>query len=104
MRINQSERLHRYREFETNERSRRANQIRKMVSEFDRMCIELEQQIKVEETRARINDPKHIAYPTYAKAARERREKLQRSADAFRVELDRLLFESNKAPSHDDAA
>ena len=75
-----------------------------MIAEFDRMCIELGQQIEAEETRARINDPKHFAYPTYAKAARERRAKLQLSTAGLRFELDRLRFEANEASSRDVAA
>ena len=62
------------------------------------MCVDLGQQIEVEEKRARISDPAHFAYPTYAKAARERRAKVKRSVDALRIELDRLRFEANEAP------
>jgi hypothetical protein len=64
-----------------------------MIAQFDRICADLGQQIDAEETRARISDPTHFAYPTYAKAARERRAKLQRSADALKIELDKLRFE-----------
>jgi len=61
-----------------------------MIAEFNRMCIDLGHQIEAEEKRAQINDPTHFAYPTYAKAARERRTKLQQSADALKIELERL--------------
>ena len=61
-----------------------------MIAALDRTCVNLEQQIKAEEKRARISDPTHFAYPTYAKAARERCAKLQLSAMALRIELDRL--------------
>ena len=64
-----------------------------MIAQFDRICADLGQQIDAKETRARISDPTHFAYPTYAKAARERRAKLQRSADALKIELDKLRFE-----------
>jgi flagellar FliJ protein len=104
MRLNQSEGLRRSREFNADQNRRRAKQIEMMIAEFDRRCIELGQQIEAEETRARIKDPKHFAYPTYAKSARERRAKLQRSADAFRVELARLRSEANEAPGRDVAA
>src|SRR5476651_1482386 len=94
MTANQSERLRRSKEFEVALNRLRVNQIETMIAEFDRICIDLGQQIAAEETRARISDPTHFAYPMYAKAARERRAKVQRSADALRNELDRLRFET----------
>jgi len=69
-----------------------------MIAEFDRMCIDLGRQIESEEVRARIADPTHFAYPTYAKSARERRAKLQRSADALRIKLDALRLGANESP------
>jgi hypothetical protein len=75
-----------------------------MIAEFDRMCIDLGHQIEAEEKHARIYDPTHFAYPTYAKAVRERRAKLQRSAGALRIELDMLRFEANEAPNRQFAA
>ena len=99
MRVNQSGLLHRNKKFEVNQSRWRANQIETMIAEFDWMCIDLGHQIEAEEMRARIYDPTHFAYPTYAKAARERRAKLQRSADVLRIELDRLRFEANEAPN-----
>ena len=104
MRLNQSEGLRRSEEFNAEQSRRRAKQIETMIAEFDRMCIELGQQIEAEETRARINDPTHFAYPTYAKSARERRAKLQQSAAGLRFELDQLRSEANEAPSRDVAA
>ena len=93
MTANKSERLRRNIEFEVAQNRLRANQIETMIAAFDRMCVDLGQQIEAEEKRARISDPTHFAYPTYAKAARERRAKLQRSADALKIELDKLRFE-----------
>lgn len=94
MTANQSERLRRSEEFEVAQKSLRANQIETMIAEFDRICLDLGQQIEAEEKRARISDPTHFAYPTYAKAARERRAKVKRSVDVLRNELDRLRFET----------
>jgi flagellar protein FliJ len=96
MRANQSERLRRNKEFEVNQNRLRANQIETMIAEFDRVCVDLGQQIEAEEKRARISDPTHFAYPTYAKAARERRTKVQRSVDALRIELERLRLQTNE--------
>jgi flagellar FliJ protein len=104
MRVNQTERLRRSREFEANQSRLRANQIETMIAQFDRICADLGQQIDAEETRARISDPTHFAYPTYAKAARERRAKLQRSTDALKIELDKLRFEMNEAANPQVAA
>jgi len=104
MRFNQTERLRRSREFEVNQSRLRANQIETMIDQFDRICVDLGQQINAEETRARISNPTHFAYPTYAKAARERRAKLQRSADALRIELDKLRYEINEMANPQVAA
>ena len=104
MRVNQTERMRRSREFEVNQSRLRANQIETMIAQFDRICADLGQQIDAEETRARISDPTHFAYPTYAKAARERRTKLQRSTDALRIELDKLRFETNEVANSQVAA
>jgi hypothetical protein len=103
MKANQSARLRRIREFEVNQSRLRANQIETMIAEFDRVCAELGRQIEAEEIRARIDDPTHFAYPMYAKAARERRAKIQRSADALRIELDTLRntlsLDTNEPPN-----
>ena len=104
MTVNQRERLRRSEEFEVAQNRLLANQIETMIAEFDRICIDLEQQIEAEEKRARISDPTHFAYPMYAKAARERRAKVQRSADALSIELDRLSFEANEASNRQFAA
>jgi len=87
MRVNQNERLRRHRDFEFDHRRLRVNQIETMIGEFDRMCADLGQQIEAEEVRAGVSDPKNFAYPMYARAARERRIKLQRSTEALRNEL-----------------
>jgi hypothetical protein len=90
MRINQSERLRHIKESEIKQSRRRATQIETMIAEFDRMCIDLERQIESEERLAQIDDPTHFAYPTFAKAARLRRAKIQQSIDALKNEYDRL--------------
>jgi len=104
VKANQTERLRRNKEFEVNQNRWRTNQIETMIAEFERICIDLGHQIEAEETRARIYDPAHFAYPTYAKAARERRAKVQRSAEGLRNELDRLRSEATEASSGQFAA
>lgn len=82
------ETLIRLKKFQVDEKRRRVAQIEGMIAEFDRMGTDLEREIKTEQDRAGIHDPGHFAYPTYAKAAIQRRENLQRSADELRVQLD----------------
>jgi flagellar export protein FliJ len=52
------------------------------------MATDLDREIQVEQDRAGIHDPGHFAYPTYAKAAIQRRENLKRSADELKGQLD----------------
>lgn len=104
MSANTSEHLRRHKEFEANQHRRQAIQIETMIAELDRICIDLAQQIEAEETRARIHDPAHFAYPTYAKAARERCANIQHSANALRAELDRLRVEENDTANRQHAA
>jgi flagellar FliJ protein len=82
------ETLIRLKKFQVDEKRRRVAQIEGMIAEFDRMAGDLEREIKTEQDRAGIHDPGHFAYPTYAKAAIQRRENLKRSADELRVQLD----------------
>jgi flagellar FliJ protein len=58
-----------------------------MIAEFERMAGDLEREIKAEQDKANIHDPSHFAYPTYAKAAIQRRENLKNSADELKVQL-----------------
>ncbi len=82
------ETLIRLKRFQVDERRRKVAQIEGMIAEFDRMGVDLEREIKTEQERAGIHDPGHFAYPTYAKAAIQRRENLKRSADELREQLD----------------
>jgi flagellar export protein FliJ len=82
------ETLIRLKKFQVDERRRKVAQIEGMIAEFDRMAGDLEREINTEQERAGIHDPGHFAYPTYAKAAIQRRENLKRSADELRVQLD----------------
>jgi flagellar FliJ protein len=104
MRASQRERFRRIKEFEVNQRRWQAIQIETIIAELERVCIDLGHQIEAEETRARIHDPKHFAYPTFAKAARERRAKLEQTADALRIERDRLRSATNEASNPQQAA
>lgn len=80
--------LIRLKKFQVDERRRRVAQIESMIADFQRMSTELEREILTEQERAGISDPTHFAYPTYAKAAIQRRENLTRSADELRIQLE----------------
>src|SRR4051812_44866242 len=80
--------LIRLKKFQVDEKRRRVSQIETMIADFQRMSTDLEREISTEQERAGINDPSHFAYPTYAKAAIQRRENLTRSADELRVQLE----------------
>src|ERR1700753_3158056 len=82
------ETLIRLKKFQVDEKRRRVAQIEGMIADFQRMSVELEREIQNEQDRAGINDPSHFAYPTYAKAAIQRRENLTRSADELRIQLE----------------
>jgi flagellar protein FliJ len=82
------ETLIRLRKFQVDEKRRKVAQIETMIAEFERMATDLDREIKAEQDRAGIHDPAHFAYPTYAKAAMQRRENLVRSADDLKVQLD----------------
>ena len=82
------ETLIRLKKFQVDEKRRKVAQIESMIADFDRMGSDLEREIRVEQERAGIHDPAHFAYPTYAKAAIQRRENLTRSADELRIQLE----------------
>ncbi len=82
------ETLIRLKKFQVDEKRRKVAQIEGMIAEFERMAGDLDREIRTEQERAGIHDPAHFAYPTYAKAAMQRRENLQRSADDLKIQLD----------------
>ena len=73
------ENLVRLKQFQVNEKRRQVAQFDLMIAEFERMAGDLEFQIAAEERRAGITDVNHFAYPTFAKAARQRRDNLKTS-------------------------
>ena len=71
--------LLRLKHFQVEDKTRQLTQIDLMIGEFERMQSDLKAQIDVEEEKAGISDPSHFAYPTFAKAARQRQENLEGS-------------------------
>jgi flagellar protein FliJ len=82
------ETLIRLKRFQVDEKRRQVAQIETMIAEFERMNSELEREIVTEQSRAGISDPGHFAYPTYAKAATQRRDNLLRSIGDLKVQLE----------------
>ena len=82
------ETLIRLKKFQVDDKRRRVAQIEGMIAEFERMATDLDREIEAEQARAGINDPAHYAYPTYAKAAMQRRENLKTSAGELKGQLD----------------
>ena len=82
------ETLIRLKKFQVDEKRRKVMQIEGMIAEFDRMAADLDREILAEQERAGIHDPAHFAYPTYAKAALNRRDNLKRSADELKGQLE----------------
>ena len=73
------ENLVRLKRFQVNEKRRQIMQLDMMIAEFERMANELDVQIAAEEKKSGITDVNHFAYPTFAKAARQRRDNLRNS-------------------------
>ncbi len=104
LRMKSSESLVRLKEFQVNDKRRQLNQIQLMMSEFDRMAAELEYQIAAEEKKSGITDPTHFAYPTFAKAARQRADNLQGSIRELRVQQDAAELAVEVAEAERDKA
>lgn len=82
------ETLMRLRRFHVDEKRRKLTQIETMIAEFERMASDLDREIAVEESRSGITDKNHFAYPTYARAALQRRDNLLQSATDLARQLD----------------
>lgn len=83
------ESLIRLKQFQVDEKRRQVAQIESMIAEFQRMADDLDEQIKAEQARVGITDVGHFAYPTFAKAAAQRRDNLLHSAAELQDQLDR---------------
>jgi flagellar export protein FliJ len=66
--------------FNVEEKRRQVAQIDLTVAEFERIAKDLDDQIKTEQDKSGIHDVNHFAYPTFAKAAVQRRDNLMASA------------------------
>ena len=76
------------RQFEVDERRQTVTDIENMMSELNQMIIDLERQIEVEQEKAGVSDVNHYAYPTFAKAAIQRRDNLKNSVSELEGRLE----------------
>jgi flagellar protein FliJ len=74
--------------FELAEKSRKADDLRGMVRDFEIMAADLDRQILAEEERTGVRDPIHFSYSTFAKAASLRRDKLLVSVVDLKLQLE----------------
>ncbi len=100
------ENLVRLKQFQVSDKRRQLLQLDMMIAEFERMASELELQIAAEEKKAGITDINHFAYPTFAKAARLRRDNLMNSQQDLlqqRTTAESLLAEAEAELSKAEA-
>ena len=87
----------RLKRFQVDDKRRQVSQIEAMIADFDRMAKELDDQILFEQERVGITDVAHFAYPTFAKAAMQRRDNLKASAEELHGQLERAQDELAEA-------
>jgi flagellar export protein FliJ len=80
--------LIRLKRFEVDEKRRKVADIEMMIGDFNHMAVDLERQIAIEQERSGVSDSNHYAYPTFAKAAIQRRNNLLASATDLQAKLD----------------
>jgi flagellar export protein FliJ len=97
--------LIRLKRFQADEKRRQVKQIEMMIAEFEKMARDLDDQIHVEQERSGIRDVNHFAYPTFAKAAMQRRDNLRASALELQGQLeaaqDDLLVAMDELKKHE---
>src|SRR5665811_2112753 len=77
----------RLKRFEVDEKRRKVEEIEAMIGEFNTMATDLDRQIAIEQERAGVSDVNHYAYPTFAKAAIQRRDNLGESVAGLEAKL-----------------
>jgi flagellar FliJ protein len=77
----------RLKRFEVEEKRRKVAEIESIIGEFNTMASDLDRQIAIEQERAGVSDVNHYAYPTFAKAAIQRRDNLSNSVAGLETKL-----------------
>jgi flagellar protein FliJ len=80
--------LIRLKRFEVDEKRRKVAEIEMMIGDFNHMAGDLDRQIAIEQERSGVSDANHYAYPTFAKAAIQRRNNLLASAVDLQAKLE----------------
>ncbi len=89
--------LVRLKRFQVREKRRQVGQIEGMIAEFERMARDLNDQVVAEQERSGIRDVAHFAYPTFAKAAMQRRDNLLASAEELKGQLAAAVADCDEA-------
>ena len=76
------------RRFLVEERRLKVTRIERMIADFERLDVDLQNEIATEQKRVRIHDRTNFAYPLFAKAANQRSENIKRSVDELRSKLE----------------
>ena len=87
----------RLKRFEVEEKRRKVADIEAMIADFNHMATDLDRQIAIEQERAGISDVNHYAYPTFAKAALQRRNNLAASVVDLEAKLASARAELDEA-------
>ncbi len=87
----------RLRRHAVDEKSRKVDELERIIREFDTMAVDLDRQIQAEEDRTGIRDRSHFSYSTYAKSAAQRRDNLRTSTEAMREQLAEAVRERDDA-------
>lgn len=82
------ETLIRLRKFDVDEKRQKVAAIEAMINDFKAMADDLDNQVKSEQQRAGVDDVNHYAYPTFAKAAVQRRDNLMISIADLETKMD----------------
>jgi flagellar protein FliJ len=83
--------------FELAEKTRKADDLKGMVRDFETMAADLDRQILAEEERTGVKDQTHFSYSTFAKAATLRRDKLLVSVADLKLQLESAVIAQQAA-------
>jgi flagellar export protein FliJ len=87
----------RLKRFDVEEKRRKVADIEAMIGDFNHMAVDLDRQIAIEQERSGVSDVNHYAYPTFAKAAIQRRNNLAASATDLAAKLAAARAEFDEA-------
>lgn len=83
--------------FEVNERRQTVTDIEIMMGKYKQYVVDLGHQIEFEQERSGVYDVNHFTYPTFAKAAIQRRDNLKNSIAVLEPKLEEARDHSAEA-------